>query len=130
MQKLKKYLVVFALFIFILLGAGAAFIMYGNYADGYRVGTILKMSKKGVIFKTWEGELSQGFLESTQDAGSAGVGTKIWYFTAEDDDAIIQVMDKAIEGGHRVKLFFHEKYTSLPWIGETRNVVYQVEMVN
>lgn len=120
---------IFVLLIFIILGAGTAFVMYGSYAEGYRVGTILKMSKKGVIFKTWEGELSQGFLESTPDSGAGGVGTKIWYFTAEDEDAVIQGIDKAIEGGHRVKLFFHEKYTSLPWIGETRNVVYQVETV-
>lgn len=130
MQKLKKYFVLFALFICVLVGAGSAFIMYGSYSEGYRVGTILKMSKKGLVFKTWEGEISQGFLEASQDANGAGsVGTKIWPFTVENDDAVLQKIDKAIVDGKRVKLLYHEKYATLPWVGDSKHVVYDVEEV-
>lgn len=131
MQKAKKFLVLFAIFIVLCLAGGFAFMNWASYSEGYRVGVLAKMAKKGFVFKTWEGELSQGFLDnSTQsDGGAAGVATRIWYFTAKDDPALLSGIDRAIEQNHRVKLFYHERYVSLPWVGVTRNIVYKVEEV-
>ena len=39
-------------------------IYYITYSEGYRAGELVKFSHKGVIFKTWEGEISQGVSES------------------------------------------------------------------
>src|SRR5690606_22893480 len=75
-KQVKKFFVWMIVFILVCTAGTVAFLMYASYGDGYRVGTILKLARKGVIFKTWEGELSQGFLESAPDV-SAGVGTRI-----------------------------------------------------
>ncbi len=128
-RKLKRAVLVVVAFVMMLTIAAVGLMMVANYGEGYRVGTILKMSKKGVLFKTWEGELTQGFLESTADATSAGVSTRIWYFTVENDDEVISAIDHAIETNKKVKLFYKEKYTLLPWVGDTRQIVYKVEEV-
>lgn len=109
--------------------ASGFFLMYANYSEGYRVGNILKLSKKGVILKTWEGELSQGFLEAAQDSTAGGVATRIWYFTVKADDAVIEQINHAIDTNKKVKAFYKEKYTKLPWVGDTLYIVYKVEEV-
>ena len=82
-----------------------------------------------MVFKTWEGELSQGYLEQAPDSAT-GVATRIWYFTVNNNDKeVITQLDHAIEGNKKVKVFYKEKYTTLPWVGDTRQVVYKVEEV-
>ena len=40
--------------------AGFAIYANMNFSEGDRVGHVVKVSKKGVLFKTWEGQLSYG----------------------------------------------------------------------
>ena len=61
----KKILIAVAVVIVLFL----AFFMFGSYSDGYRAGTVTKLSKKGFIIKTYEGELNTGAL-----AGGMGRG--------------------------------------------------------
>ena len=35
-------------------------VYYLTYSEGYRSGQLVKVSYKGLVFKTWEGQLSQG----------------------------------------------------------------------
>ena len=132
MQKAKKILLLLGLLLLVAIIGTGAFMMYGSYSEGYRVGIIAKMAKKGFVFKTWEGELTQGFLDNSAsaDSGSAGgVATRIWYFTAENTPEVLGSIDQAIEQNHRVKMYYHERFVSLPWVGVTRNIVYKVEAV-
>jgi hypothetical protein len=49
------------LFVLILLIVAAlAFVTFRSYSDGTRVGTLTKLSRKGYIFKTHEGQLMTG----------------------------------------------------------------------
>jgi len=129
LKKAKRFLIAIVAFVLIVAMATVAFLMFASYGDGYRVGVIQKVSKKGVIFKTIEGELSQGFIEGAADAGASGVGTRIWYFTVENDPSVLAQIDHAIEANKKVKLFYKEKYTNLPWVGDTRQIVFKVEEV-
>lgn len=128
-QKAKRIALGLVGFILVVALSTVLFLMYASYGEGYRVGNILKLSKKGVIFKTWEGELSQGFLEGTQDSNAGGVATRIWYFTVNTDEAVIAQINHAIDSNKKVKVFYKEKYTNLPWVGDTRQIVYKVEEV-
>lgn len=62
---------------------------------GRKVGRIVSLSKKGLIWKTWEGELIRGgFVD-----GSGSMGTS-FRFTIEDDrliDLAIECLDKQYE---------------------------------
>lgn len=130
-RKMKRFFIGAVIFVLLIAAATVAFLMFASYGDGYRVGVIQKIAKKGVLFKTYEGELTQGFIEGTADAGAGatGVATRIWYFTVENDPKVLAEIDHAIETNKKVKLFYKEKYTSLPWVGDTRQVVFKVEEV-
>ena len=58
-----------------LAGAGIAllvvlfvcFALFANYSAGIRAGVPVKFSKKGVLFKTYEGELNVGGLTNSAE---------------------------------------------------------------
>jgi hypothetical protein len=127
-KKLKRFFIGLFLIAVLLSAAVMAALTYINYGEGYRVGTVLKLSRKGVVFKTWEGELSQGFLESSPSADS-GVATRIWYFTVEARSDVVEQINHAIDANKKVKLYYNEKYAGFPWVGDTRQIVYKVEEV-
>lgn len=128
-KKLRKFFMMAIALVMVVAIATVVFLMLASYGDGYRVGVIQKISKKGFFFKTYEGELSQGFIEAGQDMGASGVGTRVWYFTVENSPTVLGQIDHAIEANKKVKLFYKEKYTTLPWMGDTRQIVFKVEEV-
>lgn len=111
-------------FLFILLaliGTGVYFAI-GNYSEGFRTGVLMKMSKKGIVFKTNEGQLNIGGFDQTNDAGISNV----WEFSVTADSVLMK-MENAMNESQRVKLYYNEKYISLPWRGDTKYFVYDVE---
>lgn len=50
------------------------FVIYVNFSEGKRAGELIKMSRKGVIFKTYEGQLNTGgFSEGDGDIPVYGI---------------------------------------------------------
>ena len=91
-----------------------------SYADGERAGWVQKLSHKGWICKTWEGELA---LVSQPGAPLEKFAFTIW------DDAVADDINKFI--GKRVSLHYEEK-VGLPTscFGETRYYVTKVTAVD
>ena len=78
--------------------AAYAFIYYVPYSEGVRSGELIKISRKGVVIKTWEGEISQGIS-----------GAQIFAFSVLDKDA--EVIRKLEEyQGEYVKLYYVERF--------------------
>jgi len=47
--------------ILFLIGiAVSSFLVFGTYSNGYRAGNVVKLSKKGFVIKTYEGQLNVG----------------------------------------------------------------------
>lgn len=109
-------------FLFISIGtllAGIAlfftFFYYASYSEGSRTGELIKFSHKGYVFKTWEGELSQGLS-----------GNKIFAFSILDkDETTIQKL-RSLEGRY-VKVTYVERYKTFPWWGDTKYFVTDVK---
>lgn len=98
----------------------SGFLIYANinYSEGTRVGKVVKISKKGVAFKTWEGQLN------------FGDNKELWEFSISSSQEQVRVnIDDANEANKRVKLFYKEKYITFPWRGDTRYLVYKVEIL-
>ena len=57
---MKKTLGTILLIISIAAGLYFAFIYFIPFSEGVRSGELIKISHKGVVVKTWEGEISQG----------------------------------------------------------------------
>lgn len=90
-----------------------------SYSSGDRNGFVQKLSKKGWVFKTWEGEMAM--------ANVPGVMPEKFYFSVRDD-AIADKINKTM--GKRVSLEY-EEHIGLPvnWFGETGHFVINVKVV-
>jgi hypothetical protein len=104
-----------------------SYIVFGHYSDGYRGGSLIKISNKGIIFKTIEGQLNVGtFL----DNGVNKPLSPIWDFSVKGDKALIEKLDQAILTNKRVKLHYKEMFVKLPWRGDSQYIVDEVELVD
>jgi hypothetical protein len=108
-------LVVIALLAAIYLWA----VLSWNYSTGERAGWVQKLSKKGWLCKTWEGELA---LVTMPGANPEKFLFTVW------DDAVAEDVNRAM--GKRVSLHYEEK-VGLPTscFGETRHFVTRVTLV-
>ena len=104
-----------------LLVAGYFWIVLSwSYSSGERAGWVQKLSKKGWICKTWEGEMAL--------VSMPGAMSEMFYFTARDD-GIAEQLNKVM--GRRVALHYEQK-VGLPTscFGETRYYVTKVIAVD
>lgn len=113
----------------LLLGAigGGLYVWIGGwtFSDGSRAGFLIKVSKKGVVFKTYEGQLNVGGIPS--EAEGSGVSGSIWAFSTTDNELYDQLQDLQ---GQKVKLYYRQRYQNFPWQGKTDYFVYKVDLVN
>ena len=72
------------------------------YSDGIRVGTIQKFSNKGMINKSWEGELVMEGTKISSDSSSVK-GGNVWKFSVLDA-AVAKVIDEATMLGSPIAL--------------------------
>jgi hypothetical protein len=105
----------------VLLFLGAAYLLVAfnwSYSDGSRAGYIQKLSQKGWVCKTWEGELAMTTVP--------GVAPVLWGFSVWDQrvaDDLTKVM------GKRVILHYKEyRYLPTTCFGETDYYVDRVEV--
>ena len=103
--------VIFTLWTWVTLGY--------SYSSGERAGYVQKLSKKGWLCKTWEGELAMANLPGTMP--------EIFRFTVRND-SIASVIDKDV--GKRVSLGY-EQHRGVPTscFGETEYFVTRVRLV-
>ena len=119
---MKKYV---GWLIFILLIILASFIYWKyffTYSEGYRAGLLQKFSKKGVIFKTYEGEM---ILSSVRSSADIALASEKFFFSVPSAE-VAQKFDQ-IQGEYIV-LHYKEKKGALPWIGDTRYLVDSVKV--
>jgi len=99
------------------------YVIFGSKGSGERAGTLVKLSRKGLLFHTNEGELYSG---AESNSSSSGVINKVWYFTVKNDPELIKQMDEALLSGKRVMLHYDQKFVTLPWIGDTPYIVDEI----
>lgn len=113
--------------IVLLIIAVFLFFNFANFSSGFRAGVPIKVSKKGILFKTWEGELNVGGLANS----SEGAIPATWAFSiASDDEQVREKLEEAATYGKRVKLKYNEKFVQFFWKGDTKYFVYEVEVLN
>jgi hypothetical protein len=92
-----------------------------SYSEGTRSGNLIKVSKKGVIFKSYEGQLNLGGVSMAD-----GLEGNIWSFTMLEESLIDKV--KPFEG-RKVKVYYKERYKTMPWLGDTNYIVTKIEEI-
>lgn len=111
---------VIAIILFVILVASTAYysvVYYWHFSEGYRAGELIKISHKGVFFKTWEGEISQGVSESQR-----------FVFSVEEKETEVIDQLKNLQG-KQVNLTYIERFTTFPWLGDTKYFIKKVDVV-
>ncbi len=112
---MQKVLAIIIITILALFAGWYAFVYYASYSEGTRSGELIKFSNKGVVVKTWEGEISQGIS-----------GAQIFSFSVEDkEEDIIEKLEKL--QGRYVKLKYKERFAKISWLGDTKYFIIDVE---
>lgn len=103
--------------------AGAGYMLYANYtySEGTRAGNLIKISKKGMVFKTYEGQLKLGGIDLSNP--SEGL-SDTWSFSVTDE-AIVKQLEKL--QGQRVVLRYREINNSMPWQGDTNYFIVSID---
>ncbi len=114
-------LVLLALFIVFML-----FVYYASYSEGIRSGVVIKLSERGMLFKTWEGQVNLQSFGAVDAQGNAM--NEVFSFTvAGGNDSLLKELEAVSLSGERVNLHYVERYVRLPWRGETKYFVTRVE---
>lgn len=96
------------------------FTLHWVYSSGERVGYVQKISQKGFICKTYEGEQVLVTVPGTQ--------AEKFFFTAKNE-AIYRKINE--HNGQRVRLFYKQhKWIPTNCFGDTEYFVYDVKVLN
>lgn len=92
-----------------------------TYSEGYRVGQVVKVSNKGLIWKTWEA--SMGITQSGAYVGE-------WQFSVDSKDSreeeLVQALLDAYNNGGLVRVRYMQRAGILPWRGKTTYFMQEI----
>jgi hypothetical protein len=89
---------------------------YNVYSDGERTGLLTKLSHKGNIFKTYEGEMMIGNITAT----ATGLANEKFFFSVADQKIADTLMKLQ---GQRVSLTYKQYRKTLFWRGESEYLI-------
>ena len=114
------------LILLLLAGAGVlAYYYWGTYSEGVRSGVVVKISRKGVVFKTWEGQLNLMTFGAVRSQNM--ISESFDFSVAGNNEDVVRELESASLSGERVSLFYEERFATFPWRGDTRYFVIRVE---
>lgn len=117
------------LIVALLLGiATLCFLYWGVYEEGVMAGKVLRVTEKGMLFKTHEGKIS---LDSFGALKGVSPIFETFDFSIEGDQTeVLQKLQEVSLSGERVNLYFVKRYVAFPWRGDTKYFVEKVERTN
>ena len=117
MKKAKKFLWWTLAILVVILALFIYWQFYFTYSEGYRAGLLQKFSNKGVVFKTYEGEL---ILSSVSSTANVALASEKFIFSVMKKDVSIQYDTLQ---GKNVIVHYIEKKGAVPWRGDSRYLV-------
>lgn len=107
-----------------LLCGGCVTIGEATYSTGYRDCVPQKLSQKGIIFHTWEGEAALSGARQTEE----GSVPNLWAYTVDDDD--VRKRLESLPPGTAVRMHYRQVLATTPWHGSTKYRITKVEDAN
>jgi hypothetical protein len=112
----KIFFTILTVLVVLLLIAGY-WRYYVPFSDsGVKAGVLNNIKHKGVVFKTYEGEL----IQSGFRPGQQGLQSNEFLFSVDNKELALKLMSLS---GQDVKLHYKEYYATLPWRGYTKYIV-------
>lgn len=120
--KIIKRIFIFALIIGIAI---MSFMYWGVYERGVMAGKVLRISEKGMIFKTFEGKITLETFGALK--GVSPIAETFDFSVEKSEKEVIEELQKVSLTGNRVNLHFVKRYMRFPWRGETKYFITRVE---
>lgn len=113
------------LFVLLLAGMGVlAFYYFGTYSEGVRSGVVVKISRKGYLFKTYEGQLNLMTFGAVRSQNLVSESFEFSVSSGQTD--LIKQLEQASLSGERVSLHYKERFGVFPWRGDTKYFVTEL----
>lgn len=125
-KKTTKRIAKRVLIVAIVLGlAYFAFMYWGVNERGVMAGKVLRITEKGVIFKTWEGKLNLETFGALK--GTSPIAESFDFSVERGNLEVYKDLEAVALSGERVNLQFIKRYGIFFWRGDTRYFVVKVE---
>ncbi len=102
-----------------------AFSYWGVYESGVMAGKVLRITQKGVIFKTYEGKLDLETFGALK--GTSPIASTFDFSVEGKEKEVVKQLESVSLSGERVNLHFKKRYVRFPWRGDTKYFITQVE---
>ncbi len=111
----------------LLIGAIGVFcfLYWATYEDGVMAGKILRVSQKGMLFKTYEGKINLETFGALK--GTSPIAESFDFSIEKSETELIQQLQEVSLSGERVNLYFVKRYVGFPWRGDTKYFATRVE---
>ncbi len=117
---MKKFLWILLLIVIVVGAIWFTFHFYWVFGEGVKAGQLNNFTKKGYIFKTYEGKLIQAGFQGGQPGA---VQSNEFRFSVASESVANQLMSNS---GKNFELHYKEYKGALPWRGTSEFVVDSV----
>jgi hypothetical protein len=121
-KKIVKRILIFGLIIGL---AVCAFFYWATYESGVMAGKVLRISEKGMIFKTHEGKLNLETFGALK--GTSPIAESFDFSVESKETEVLKQLEEVALSGERVNLYFVKRYMTFPWRGDTKYFITKVE---
>jgi hypothetical protein len=118
----RRSLRIISVVIILLLGAFIFWKYFYTYSEGYRAGLLQKFTRKGNIFKTYEGEI---ILSSVTSSANVALASEKFFFSVVND-SLAHKLDTL--QGRFVIVHYKQKNGKVIWKGDTPYFVDDVKL--
>jgi hypothetical protein len=102
-----------------------AFSYWGVYESGVMAGKVLRITQKGVVFKTYEGKLDLETFGALK--GTSPIASTFDFSVERKEKEVVKQLESVSLSGERVNLHFKKRYMKFPWRGDTKYFITEVE---
>jgi hypothetical protein len=124
-KKILKIIVVTALIVGI---AVFCFLYWATYESGVMAGKVLRISEKGMAFKTFEGKINLETFGALK--GTSPIAESFDFSIEKSEKELIKELEEVALSGERVNLYFVKRYAVFPWRGDTKYFATRVERLH
>lgn len=125
-KRTSKRIMKIILISLLIIGAAVfSFLYWATYESGVMAGKVLRISEKGVAFKTYEGKINLETFGALK--GVSPIAESFDFSVEKSEKELIKELEQVALSGERVNLYFVKRYAAFPWRGETKYFATRIE---
>jgi hypothetical protein len=125
-KRTTKKVLKITIIVIVLVGIAVLSYMYwGVYERGVMAGKVLRISEKGVMFKTYEGKINLETFGALK--GANPIAESFVFCVVSNKKELIKELEVVALSGERVNLNYIKRYVKFPWRGDTKYFVTKIE---